>query len=350
MYTAWMKKAYLTNIGRIELFDEPVPAIDGEGDVLIRVHSVGVCGSDLHYFRHGRIGQQIVKFPWAVGHECSGVIEAASAACSLKPGTRVAVDPLVPCLLCDQCQFGREHTCRNQKFLGVPGQLDGAMSQYLVLPARCCLPIPDNMTFDQAVMTEPLAIALWAVTLAGTLEDKKVGILGAGPIGLSVLESLKLHSPAHIAITDLLEERVDLAQKRGADWVGNASLDSTAGKLESMHPLGIDVVFECAGKNETIDQAVRLLAPGGKLVLVGIPEGDRVSFDMNYLRRKELQVQNVRRQNGCTAKAIDLVATGKVDVDSMITHHFQLKRSQEAFDLVANYRDGVVKAMIHMWD
>jgi len=341
-----MKKAYLTAVGSIELRNEPAPVIERDDEVLIRVHSVGVCGSDMHYFRSGRIGRQIVKFPWAVGHECAGVIDQAGPSSGLAAGTRVAVDPLAPCLACDQCAGGREHTCRNQKFLGVPDQMPGAMAEYLVLPGRCCVAIPDSMTFHQAVMTEPFAIALWAVKLAGDVAGKSVGILGSGPVGLCVLEALKLAGAGRVFATDLLDYRVALAAKMGAAWSGKA--EDVEESMASRCPLGLDVVFECAGDNDAIDQAARLLAPGGLLVLVGIPEGDRISFDMNYLRRKELRVQNVRRQNGCTRRAVELTASGRANLDPIVTHRYEFDRSQEAFDTVSRYADGVVKAMIDM--
>ncbi|NLW86017.1 MAG: alcohol dehydrogenase catalytic domain-containing protein [Planctomycetes bacterium] len=341
-----MKKAYLTAVGSIELRNEPAPVIERDDEVRIRVHSVGVCGSDMHYFRSGRIGRQIVKFPWAVGHECAGVIDQAGPSSGLAAGTRVAVDPLAPCLACDQCAGGREHTCRNQKFLGVPDQMPGAMAEYLVLPGRCCVAIPDSMTFHQAVMTEPFAIALWAVKLAGDVAGKSVGILGSGPVGLCVLEALKLAGAGRVFATDLLDYRVALAAKMGAAWSGKA--EDVEESMASRCPLGLDVVFECAGDNDAIDQAARLLAPGGLLVLVGIPEGDRISFDMNYLRRKELRVQNVRRQNGCTRRAVELTASGRANLDPIVTHRYEFDRSQEAFDTVSRYADGVVKAMIDM--
>lgn len=364
-----MKKAYLTGIREVEVRLVPDPKVVAPDDVLIRLKAVGVCGSDLHYYRQGRIGEQVVQFPFAVGHECAGVVERAGPAAMAPgggkgkmpspplPGTRVAIDPLVACGRCDQCLAGREHTCRGQKFLGCPGQLEGATAELLLMPARCVLPIPDHMTFEQAVLAEPLAIALWAVKLAGPVAGRRIAVLGCGPIGLCVIQALRAAAAGAIPgrgggdctilATDILGPRVELARRTGADWAGNAAeLDATAVILREA-PRGVDLVFECAGMQETIDQAGKVLTPGGKLLLLGIPPDHRLSFDMNDYRRKELAVQNVRRQNACAADAIELIASGKVNLDPLVTHHFPLSESQAAFDLVADYRDRVVKAIIH---
>ncbi len=344
-----MKAALLTDIRKIELRDVPPPCVAAADDVLIRVDTVGVCGSDLHYYRHGRIGVQVVQFPWIVGHECAGVVAAVGTGVTrVKVGDRVAVDPLVACGQCDQCRTGREHTCRRQQFLGCPGQLQGAMAELLVMPQRCCFPMPAGMTFDQAVACEPFAIGLWAVELAGPIVGRKIGVLGTGPIGLCVTAALKAAGACTIWATDLLDERVSLARRMGADWAANAAREDVVASISGAQPLGLDLVFECAGRQETLDQAMQLLAPGGAAIVVGIPEGDRLSFDMNYARRKELTLRNVRRQNDCTERAIRLVASGVVNLDPLVTHHFTLDQSQAAFDLVADYRDGVVKAMIHL--
>ena len=344
-----MKKAYLTGIRKMEVRLVPDPKIENPADVLIRIDTIGVCGSDLHYYRDGKIGSQVVKFPFAVGHECAGtVLEVGPEVTGLEPGRRVAVDPLIPCGACDQCRRGRENTCRNQNFLGCPGQIDGSMSELLVMPAACFLPIPDAMSFDQAVMAEPFAIGLWAQRLAGDLAGKTVGILGCGPIGLCVLQAVKAAGASAIYATDLLDYRVQAARQTGADWAGNPDSEDVVAAIGQMQPLGLDLVFEAAGVQETVDHAGQLLTPGGTALIIGIPPEGRLSFDMNFFRRKELRVQSVRRQNHCATDAIDMIARGTVDLDPQITHHFPLERSGEAFDLVADHADGVIKAMIHV--
>ncbi|HUS47443.1 MAG TPA: zinc-binding dehydrogenase, partial [Phycisphaerae bacterium] len=250
----------------------------------------------------------------------------------------------------DQCLAGRENTCRNQKFLGCPGQIEGSMAELLVMPARSVVAIPDSMSFDQAVMVEPLSIGLWAQKLAGQTAGRTIAILGCGPIGLCVLQAVKAAGECTVYATDLLDERVALARVTGADWAANAGKVDVAAELAALAPDGVALVFECAGEQETIDQAGQILTPGGELLIIGIPPESRLSFDMNFYRRKELRVQNVRRQCGCVPDAIELIASGRANVDPQITHHFTLDQSQEAYDLVADYRDGVVKAMIRIDD
>jgi len=344
-----LKAAFLTGIGAIEVRQAPEPRLANPTDVLLKVNSVGVCGSDIHYYRAGRIGDQVVGFPFILGHELSAtVIEAGPGAPGLSPGDRVAVDPLICCGKCDQCLAGREHTCRNQAFMGVPGQLEGALAERVVMPAACCHGIPATMTADQAALVEPFSIGLYARALAGEVPGKTAAVLGAGPIGLSVLMALRHARAGEVYVTDVRDWRAQLAASLGASWIGNPNSQDVVADIRRTEPGGVDVAFECAGEQATVDQCAQLLKPGGLLVLVGIPELDRLSFEMNCMRRCELRIQNVRRQNKCIGRAIELIASGQVQADRMITHRYSLDQARQAFDTVANYADSVVKAMIHV--
>ena len=344
-----MKAALLTGLREMEIRETPDPKLTNPRDVLLRVSAVGICGSDMHYYTTGRIGAAMVVYPFIMGHECAGIVQAVgSEVRGLQPGQRVAIDPLISCGQCDQCRGGRAHTCRNQRFLGLPGQAAGALAEYLVLPEKCCYPIPARVTSDQAVMVEPLSIAVHAQRLSQLEPGARIAILGAGPIGLSVLLVCRAAAECKTYVTDLIAERLQLAANLGAAWTGNASQGDVAASIREAEPLGVDLVFECAGKQETIDQGVALLKPGGTLLIVGIPETDQISFPIHTLRRKELTIQNVRRQNECISPALNMVASGTINVDLLVTHHFTLDETKAAFDLVSNYRDGVVKAMIHV--
>jgi len=173
-------------------------------------------------------------------------------------------------------------------------------------------------------------------------------ILGSGPIGLSVLMANRVVCPGRTYLTDLLDHRLELATRCGADWTGMPTRENIVKSILEREPEGLDCVFECAGQQETLDQAVELLKPGGTLVMVGIPDTNRVSFKVDPFRRKEIRLQNVRRQNGCTSSAIDLVARGAVDVVPLVTHNFPLDETKAAFDLMADYEDEIVKAIIHV--
>jgi len=345
-----MKVAYLTGIRRVEVGEAPAPRLGGPDEVLLKIHSVGVCGSDIHYYTQGRIGSQVVKFPFTVGHECAGtVVETGTNVSSLRAGQRVAIDPLVACGQCDQCRAGRRHTCRNQKFLGIPGQMTGALCEFLSLPAECCYRIPDSMSLAQAVMVEPFSIGLHAVRLAELAPGSRIGILGVGPIGLCVLIAARATLGCRVYATDLVDYRLETARRCGAQWTGNPTSQDIVRAIAELETLGLDCVFECAGDQAAFDQAVELIKPGGALSIVSIPEAARISFSMEHLRRKELRIQNVRRQNQCVTPAIEMIASGAADVDPLVTHQFPIARSAEAFELVAAREGGVVKALISVF-
>ncbi|MBL7215834.1 MAG: alcohol dehydrogenase catalytic domain-containing protein [Phycisphaerae bacterium] len=342
-----MKSQMLTAIGQVELREVPAPAIGNPNDVLLKIAYVGVCGSDVHYYETGRIGSQVVQFPFTVGHECSAtVVDFGSAVNGLEKGEPVVVEPAVSCWQCDQCKAGRPHTCRQLKFLGCPGQIEGCLSEYLVMPAECCFPTKEKITLQQGVLCEPFAIGVYAVGQSQLQVGQTAAILGAGPIGLSCLAAAQVRSATNIYVTEKISERIKIANNAGATWVGNPDSENVVASILKQQPDGVDIVYECAGQQETLDHAIEILKPGGKLMAIGIPRQSRVSFCPDLIRRKEISVINVRRQNHCTQKAIDLLAEDKVNLDFMITHTFDFNRTSEAFDLVANYREGVVKALI----
>ena len=344
-----MKIAYFTGLRRLELAETERPVCVRPDDALVRVERVGVCGSDVHYYAHGRIGDQLVQYPATLGHECAGtVVEVGPAATGLRVGDQVAIEPAFSCGQCDQCRKGRENTCRKLKFMGCPNEEAGAVAEYRVLPARNCFPVPASLDLDMAALVEPLSIGFYAVRLAAPAPGARVAILGAGPIGLSVLLCLKAALSATAYMTDLLDARLAIAGRCGADWTGNADSELVVEAIARREPLGLDLVFECSGDPACIDQATQLLGPGGTLMLVGIPSQDRVEFDPHVMRRRELTFKNVRRQRGCVQPVIDLIAAGRLDPRPLLTHRFPLARIQDAFELVAAYGDGVVKAMIEL--
>ncbi len=344
-----MRAAVLAGVRRMVVREVPDPKVEKDTDVLLKIEKVGVCGSDVHYFETGRIGSQVVQFPFIVGHECAATVAAVGKAVrQVNVGDQVVVEPAVPCHRCDQCNQGRENTCFHMRFLGTPGQGDGCLSEFIVMPEECCLPTRGGITIEQGVLCEPLAIGVYSVKQAHLSQTTDVAILGAGPIGLSCMVCAQAEGVRACYLTEKIDERVETAKKGGATWVGSPREEDVVAAILKQQPLGIDVAFECAGQQETIDQGIELLKPGGKLMLVGIPREDRVSFVIDKIRRKEITIINIRRQNRCTKKAIELVASGKIRPDFMVTHRFKLDQIQDAFELVAGYRDGVVKAMIEM--
>jgi len=342
-----MKAALLTGIRQIELREVPDPEISKDFDVLIRVGAVGVCGSDIHYYSEGRIGDQVVPYPFIVGHESAGTVEKVGPAVRrLKPGDRVAVDPAIVCGTCDQCLSGRPNTCRRLLYLGTPNQLSGALCERIVMPEKNCFVLPAELTLEDGVLVEPLSIAIHGLKLAGEPAPNTVAVLGAGPIGLSVLLAARAAGVRQVYMTDKIDARTEVARRAGASWAGNPDREDVMERIRSFAPDGLDAVYECCGDQSAFSQAVDLLKPGGRLFIVGIPAGDRISFDIHSLRRKELSLHNVRRQRFCVREAIDLIQNGEVDVRFMATHRFTLENARLAFELAAGYGSGVIRAIV----
>jgi len=342
-----MKSYRLTAIKQMEMQEVPDPGPPGKGELLLRIEAAGVCGSDIHYYTTGRIGEQVVDYPFTLGHECAAtVLEAGEGGGGFVPGDRVAVDPAMPCYECDQCLAGREHTCRNLKFLGCPGQAGGCLSEMIIMPSKSCFKIPDNMSFAEAAFAEPLSTGYYAVQLSRIRMGDKIAILGAGPIGDSVLISSREAGAGAIYVTDKIDRRLDIASRLGAEAAYNVDRSDAVKGIRTREPALLDIVYECCGKQEAFDQALELLKPGGKLMIVGIPEFDRWSFRADKARRKEVSIIHVRRQNGCMQPALDMIREGRVGTDMLITHSFPFTKTKEAFDLVAAYRDGVLKALV----
>jgi L-iditol 2-dehydrogenase len=342
-----MKSMMLTGIREMKLIQVPDPVIVNHTDVLIKMKVTGVCGSDIHYYKTGKIGSQVVEYPFTVGHEGAGeVVETGTAVTRVQPGDRIAIEPAMPCGSCDQCSSGRPHTCRNLRFLGCPGQAAGCLSEYMVLPESSCFPIPHHMSYDEAVLSEPLAIGLYAVNNSIPMKDARIGILGTGPIGMSVLLSAKAKGASKIYVTDKIRERRNLAVTNGAFDAGNPDQHDIVKEIINREPTMLDAVFECCGQQEAADQAVELIKPGGKLIIIGIPEFDRWSFSVDQTRRKEITIQNIRRQNETLTETLQAIASGLINASQMVTHRFSFEDSQTAFEMVSGYRNGVMKAMI----
>jgi L-iditol 2-dehydrogenase len=343
-----MKAVFLTGVRSIEVRETPAPRIARDDDVLVRSRAVGICGSDLHYYESGQVGADKVSYPFIPGHECAGVVsEVGKAVTRVKPGDAVVIEPAVSCGTCDQCRTGRPHTCRKLLFLGHYGELTGGMAEYALAPERNCVPLPARMTAVQGALAEPLSIALYAAGLAGSVRGKTAAVLGAGPIGLCLMMALKAEGSGAVYATEKVEHRLAAAAtSAGADWTGNPDRDDVVAEVLARESLGLDVVFECCGEQSALDQGVALLKPGGTLVVVGIPLEPRVTFDSSKVRRREIRVQNVRRQNRCLERAVAMIHAGRVKVDFLATHTFPLDEAAKAYEMAAARGDGVIKAIV----
>ena len=348
----------------------PHPGPPGRGEVLLRVTATGICGSDLHSYQDGCIGDSIVKSPLILGHEFAGVVEEIGPDSvdgnfePLRIGARVAVDPAQPCGRCEMCERGDPNLCRRLHFCGNYPD-NGSLCQWMHMPARSCFPVPDSIDDESAALLEPLGVAMHAVDLAKLRVANSVSILGAGPIGLLILQVAKLAGANPIFVSDPLPWRVELAEKLGAIPFGGTRragsqirpLADSVASVPPMRPrsrrggtalqdLGVDVAIEAAWGGDAIDQAIELTRPGGRVVLVGIPSEDRCAFKHSTARRKGLTVVFSRRMKHCYPRAIRLVEQGRVDLPGLISHRFPLERAAEAFALNAEYKDNVVKVIV----
>jgi L-iditol 2-dehydrogenase len=326
-----MRTVRLHAAGDLRLHEEAIPR-PAEGEVLIRVSAVGICGSDLHWFEQGAIGEARVTEPIVLGHEFAGVTES---------GRRVAVDPSIACEECEPCREGNPNLCEKVIFAGY-GRQDGALREYLAWPERVCFPIPDSISDSDGVMLEPLGVALHAVDLAHLKHDMRVAVLGCGPIGLLILQLVRRFGVRSILATEVLPHRLEAARALGFEDC--RLVDKSATVLSEVEPP--HVVFECAGENPAVETAVDILRPGGKILLAGIPPDDRTSFRAAVARRKGITFLLVRRMKHTYPRAIELVEKGWIEVRSLVTHRFPLERSKEAF-LTAAKREGI-KVIIEM--
>lgn len=343
-----MKAAVLTGVRGVEIRDVPTPELKAPDDVLLRTAAAGLCGSDLHYFIADNVGGERVAYPVLIGHECTAVVEAVGPDVRrVRPCDRVAIEPAISCGACDQCSAGRFNTCRHIGFLGHPGEKDGCLAEYFVMPERNCYPLPAEMTMTEGMLAEPLSIALHALGLAGG-PNRPIAVLGTGPIGLSLIMAARAAGTMKIYATDKVSARVQAAGKAGADWAGNPDKDDIVRAVLSHEPLGLETVLDCSGDPAAIDQAVDLAKPGGTILLVGIPLTERVPLRFRALRRKEIRIQNVRRQNKRLEEALASIATKRIDISWLATHVFGLKDAAKAFATAADRTDGVLKTVIKM--
>ena len=303
-----MKAMMLTGIRQMEMKEIPEPLLVNPGDVKIRMSVVGICGSDIHYYTRGQIGSQVVEYPFAVGHEGAGfVVETGSEVKRVRHGDAVAIEPAMPCWKCDQCLSGRHHTCRKLRFLGCPGQAEGCLMEYIVMPEESCFPLKGSLTTDHGAISEPLAIGVYSVKRSAGVKGLKIGILGYGPIGMSVMLAAKAEKADSFFVTDKIDQRLAIAENAGATLTGNPLNENIAEKIYSKEALGLDVVFECCGQQEAMDQAIDILKPGGKLIVVGIPEFDNWIVNVEKTRRKEISLQFIRRQVDCVEPALSQI-------------------------------------------
>jgi L-iditol 2-dehydrogenase len=329
----------------------PHPGPPPPGHALIRVAVTGICGSDLHSYLDARIGDTPVEAPFVLGHEFSGTVEAVAEGARdgrhepLLPGTRVAVDPAQPCGRCEACDHGHPNLCWRLHFCGNYPD-GGSLCEWMHMPARSCFPIPDDMDHTTGALLEPLGVAIHAVDLAKLRVDDSVAIVGAGPIGLLILQLVRRATAGPIFVSDRFAWRLALAARFGASPISCVDEDPVKVVSDTTNGRGVDVVIEAAWADASLDQAASLARLGGRLVLVGIPGEDRLAMRHSTARRKGLTIRLSRRMKHAFPRAIRLVLQRAVDVNAIVTHRFSLSRAADAFAGNVAYQDGIVKGVV----
>lgn len=341
------KAAYLTAKRKIEIRSEEIPR-PGAGQVLIRVKALGICGSDVSYYVNGASGMGKIEYPFLLGHECAGEVEAVGDQVSkLHPGDRITVEPGVPCGECAYCRTGKYNLCGNMAFMASavkrPGG-EGGMAEYILRPAAFTYRIPDSITFEQAALLEPISVAIHAVERSGIKAGQNAAILGCGPIAGCILQVLKAYGAARIYMTDVIRERAERMGIMGAERtypVGGIEEHDLQGLL----PEEVDVVFDTSVNESAINASMYWLKRGGSLVFVGVPTGKK-RLDLQEAFVRELSLVTSFRYANTYETAIALVSEGKLRPVQLISHRFSLECAEQALEKAAEKTGSVMKVMI----
>jgi L-iditol 2-dehydrogenase len=328
-----MKALRLHGTRDLRLHDELSPT-PSDGELLLRVSTVGLCGSDRHWFTEGGIGKDVLSEPLVLGHEFVCTIESGRRA-----GDRVAVDPAIPCRRCAVCLAGQQHLCPRLRFAG-HDPTDGALRSLLTWPERLTYPLPDKLSDAEGALLEPLGVALHALDLGRVQAGMSAGVFGCGPIGLLLVQTLRAAGATSILATDVLSHRVEAAAAMGATHALRVDDAPTDRALESLRGgLGVEVAFEAAGENAALADAIAATRPGGRIVLLGIPNDDRTSFTASAARRKGLTLALCRRMRPADLpRAIRLAEAGRVELGALVSDRYPLSSWREAFAALTERR------------
>jgi L-iditol 2-dehydrogenase len=328
-----VRAARLYGPGDLRIEEEPPPDVP-PGHVLVRVTAVGICGSDLHWFGHGGIGDARIERPLVLGHEMAGIVDTPPHA-----PQRVAIDPAIPCERCPTCTDGDPNLCPSIAFAG-HGHTDGGLREVLAWPQQLLHPLPPSLTDADGAMLEPLGVAIHAVDLSQLRVGADVAVLGCGPIGLSIVQLCRVAGARTVVAVDPLEHRREAARRLGADEAvaeGSALVDAV-GRTTSRR--GFDVGFDASNASTAVEALMASARPGARIVLAGIPDDDHTRFRASLARRKGLTLVLVRRMKATYPRAIDLVVRGLIDVRSLVTATYPLEHADEAFAVAAR-REGL---------
>ncbi len=341
-----MKVAVMEGIGRIGYTEREIPK-PKQGEVLVKLEYVGICGSDLHYYESGAIGDYVVKPPFVLGHEPGGVVvEAGEGVTHLKPGDRVALEPGRTCGHCEFCRTGRYNLCPDVVFFATP-PVDGVFQEYVAHDADLCFKLPENVSTLEGALIEPLAVGFHAANQGGARPGQTAVVMGAGCIGLVSMMALRARGVSRVYVVDVMENRLEKAKELGACAVVNgAKQDPVQAVLDLTEGRGADLVIETAGAEAAAQQAVRLTKKGAVIVFVGYTKSGMVSLPMSLALDKELTFRTVFRYRHIYPMAIEAVASGAVNLKGIVTNIFDFSDLQRAMDLSVRDKANIVKSVV----
>jgi len=342
--------AILYKTDDIRLEQQPIPQ-PKEGQVLLRMDSVGICGSDVHYWTTGAIGDFVVRAPMVLGHEAAGVVaKVGPGVTTLSEGDRVAIEPGVPCRQCIYCKTGVYNLCPDMQFCATP-PVHGNLARYYLHAADFCYKLPPNLSLEEGALMEPLAVGVHACRRAGVKLGSRVLVCGAGPIGLVNLLTARAMGAEMVVVTDIAENRLEVARKLGATATYNVAKAGKGpeGMAEDIEQLlggqKADVTIECSGVEASVRFGIFSTRSGGCLVLVGLGKPE-ITIPIVNAAVREVDIRGIFRYANCYPAAIAMVASGKVDVKPLITHRFKLEETLQAFETAKTGSGGAIKVMI----
>ena len=343
-----MKTAVMEGIGKMGFEERSIPRPKAD-EVLVKLDYVGICGSDLHYYETGAIGDYVVKPPFVLGHEPGGVVvEVGENVRHLKTGDRVALEPGKTCGHCEFCKEGKYNLCPDVVFFATP-PVDGVFQEYVAHEANLCFKLPDNVSTLEGALIEPLAVGFHAAIQGDAHLGQKAVVMGAGCIGLVTMMALKARGVSQVYVVDIMEKRLEKALELGADGVINGAQEDVEKRaLELTDGKGMDLVVETAGTEITTRQAIRIAKKGSNIVLVGYGKTGEMTLPMSLVLDKELTFKTVFRYRHIYPLAIDAVASGKVNLKGIVTDIFPLDEAQKAMDYSVNNKADIVKAVIRI--
>lgn len=345
-----MKTAVMTKLKYCEIQERPIPQ-PGDDEVLVKVQNVGVCGSDLHYYESGRIGNFIVEYPFVLGHEAGGtVVEVGKNVKKIKVGDRVAMEPGKTCGKCEFCKTGRYNLCPDVIFFATP-PVDGVFQEYVAHEEGLCFKIPENMSTEEAALIEPLAVGMHAAMQGDAHLGQTAVVTGTGCIGLMSILSLRARGVSKIIVVDIMDKRLEHAKKLGADYIINGKNEDAVAKImELTDGAGFDLGIETAGSQITASQLIKSAKKGATIVFVGYSASGEMTLPIGMALDKELNFKTVFRYRNIYPLAIEAVASGKINVKDVVTNRFELDDIQEALTACVEDKANIVKGVIHVAD